>query len=78
MISKFLIVFIVSYLLGSVDFGIIISNLVYHKDVRHAAPAMQAQRICCAPMGKKPAAMTVIGDFLKGTVSVLFARLCLQ
>lgn len=74
MISKFLIVFIVSYLLGSVDFGIIISNLVYHKDVRQCGSGNAGTTNMLRTYGKKSAAMTVIGDFLKGTVSVLFAR----
>ena len=74
MISKFLIVFIVSYLLGSVDFGIIISNLVYHKDVRQCGSGNAGTTNMLRTYGKKAAAMTVIGDFLKGTVSVLFAR----
>ena len=57
MISKFLIVFIVSYLLGSVDFGIIISNLVYHKDVRQCGSGNAGTTNMLRTFGKKAAAM---------------------
>ncbi|MCI6640225.1 MAG: glycerol-3-phosphate 1-O-acyltransferase PlsY [Pygmaiobacter massiliensis] len=65
---------LVSYLLGSVDFGIVVSRLIYHQDIRKFGSGNAGMTNILRTFGKKAAALTLAGDFLKGTTSVLLAR----
>ena len=68
---------LLGYLLGSVNSAVILSKLVYKKDIRLQgsgnAGMMNMQRI----YGKKAALFTFLGDFCKGIVAVLLGRLLL-
>lgn len=74
LLQRYAIAFVVSYLLGSLNFGIIISKFIFHKDIRSFGSGNAGTTNMLRTFGKKAAVFTVIGDILKGTVSVLFAK----
>lgn len=63
-----------AYLLGSVDTGILVSRLVYHDDVRNHGSGAAGMTNMLRTFGKKAAAMTAIGDVLKGVLAVCIGR----
>ena len=63
-----------AYLLGSIDTGILVSNLVYHDDVRHHGSGAAGMTNMLRTFGKKAAAMTAAGDVLKGVIAVCIGR----
>lgn len=63
-----------AYLLGSVDTGILISKYLYHDDVRNHGSGAAGMTNMLRTFGKKAAAMTAIGDVLKGVVAVCIGR----
>ena len=63
-----------AYLLGSVDTGILISKLVYHDDVRGHGSGAAGMTNMLRTFGKKAAAMTAVGDVLKGVLAVCIGR----
>ncbi|MBQ7859912.1 MAG: glycerol-3-phosphate 1-O-acyltransferase PlsY [Faecalibacterium sp.] len=65
----------VSYLLGSIMFGVIISNWFYHDDIRTHGSGSAGMTNMLRTFGKKAAVFTAAGDGLKAVASVLFARL---
>lgn len=66
---------IIGYLLGSLNFSIIISKLLMHDDVRNHGSGNAGLTNALRTMGKGPAVLTLIGDFFKGIVAILIARL---
>ena len=72
---KLAVIFIVSYLIGSISFAIVISKTVYKKDIRTFGSGNAGMTNMLRTFGKGAAAATFAGDFLKGTVSVLFAKM---
>lgn len=72
---KWLIIFAEAYLLGSLSFSIIVSKLVYKKDIRQFGSGNAGMTNVLRTFGKKAAALTITGDVLKGTAAVLIARL---
>ncbi|MEG0020140.1 MAG: glycerol-3-phosphate 1-O-acyltransferase PlsY [Oscillospiraceae bacterium] len=75
MITRFLLVFVVAYLLGSVSFAIVVSKTLFKKDIRSFGSGNAGMTNVLRTFGKKAAALTIVGDILKGVVSVMFARL---
>ena len=74
--TAFLIVLAVAaeaYLLGSVDTGILPRHL-YHDDVRHPLSGRAGMTNMLRTFGKKAAALTAVGDVLKGVVAVCLGR----
>ena len=67
-----------AYLLGSVDTGILISKYVYHDDVRSHGSGAAGMTNMLRTFGKKAAAMTALGDVLKGVVAVCIGRWLFQ
>ena len=65
----------VSYLLGSIMFGVIISRRFYHDDIRTHGSGSAGMTNMLRTFGKKAAVFTAAGDGLKAVFSVLFARL---
>ena len=63
-----------AYLLGSVDTGILISKFVYHDDVRNHGSGAAGMTNMLRTFGKKAAALTAVGDVLKGVVAVCLGR----
>ncbi len=62
---------ILAYFVGSINFALVISKLVYHDDIRkygsHNAGTTNMKRT----FGVKAAVLTLVGDILKGVVVVL-------
>jgi len=72
---KLAFIFFVSYLIGSVSFAIVISKVFYKQDIRTFGSGNAGMTNMRRTFGKKAAAATFVGDFLKGTISVVFARM---
>ena len=71
-----IILCIVAYLLGSISFAVIISKAFTGKDVREQGSGNAGMTNVMRTSGKLPGVLTFLGDFLKGTVSVLIAMKC--
>ncbi len=65
---------IVAYLLGSINTSIIISKLFAKSDIRSHGSGNAGATNTLRVLGKKAAALVVIGDGLKGVLAILFAR----
>lgn len=68
----------ISYLISSVNTSIIVTRIVVHKDIRSMGSGNAGFTNVLRCVGKVPAAITFIGDFLKGIVSVGAAMLLMQ
>ena len=66
--------FVLTYLLGSLNFAVIVSRLLYHDDVRNYGSGNAGMTNMLRTYGKKAAFLTGLGDFFKGTLSVVLAR----
>ena len=64
-----------AYLLGSVSFAIVVSKSLYHQDVRQFGSGNAGMTNILRTYGKKAAALTLAGDFLKGVAAVLISLL---
>ena len=64
---------IISYLLGSLNFGIIISKSLNKDDVRSHGSGNAGSTNMLRNYGKKHAVMTIIGDMLKGAVAIFIS-----
>ena len=69
----FLLCLTVSYLLGSVNFALVISRIFYHDDIRKYGSGNAGATNMGRTYGKKAAIATFLCDGLKGVVSILFA-----
>lgn len=65
----------VAYLLGSIDFGVVVSRLVYHEDVRSKGSKNAGATNMLRTYGKTAAALTLAGDLGKGVLAVVVGRL---
>jgi glycerol-3-phosphate acyltransferase PlsY len=70
-------VVLVGYLLGSLNFGVIISKVFYHDDIRKHGTGGSGATNMLRTYGKFPAAMTFLGDGLKAVVAVLIGAVLL-
>ena len=61
---------LVPYLLGSLSFSIIVSRLLFHKDVREFGSGNAGMTNILRTFGKGAAALTLIGDMGKGFLAV--------
>lgn len=70
-----ILVAIIGYLLGSISFSVIFTNLFEHKDIRSegSGNAGFTNTLRCA--SKKTAYLTLLCDFLKGVLAVLIGSL---
>ena len=71
----YIIVAIMAYLIGSVNFSIIISKKMAGFDVREKGSGNAGTTNVLRTVGKKAAALTLLCDILKGIVPVLLAIL---
>lgn len=69
------IIAVVSYLLGSLNFGTIVSKLLAKDDVRLHGSGGAGMTNVLRTYGKGPAALTAIGDFSKAVISIVFSRI---
>lgn len=70
-----IIAVLAAYLISSVNTSIIVTHIVLHKDIRTMGSGNAGFTNVLRCVGKVPAAVTFIGDFLKGVVSVAIAYL---
>lgn len=68
-----LAVLLVSYLFGSVNFALLISRTRYHDDVRTHGSGNAGTTNVLRTYGKGAAALTFLGDGLKGVLSIVVA-----
>ncbi len=73
--AYYIIIAIISYLIGSVSFGILISKKMAGIDVREKGSKASGSTNVLRTVGKKAAALTLVCDILKGVVVVLIAML---
>lgn len=62
-----------SYVLGSIDTGIIVSRFFYHDDVREHGSGAAGMTNMLRTFGKKAAVVTAVGDVLKGFLAAYIA-----
>ncbi len=77
-LGGFLLCMIVPYLLGSLNFGLIISRKQYHDDVREHGSGNAGTTNMLRTYGKKAAVLTLLGDMLKAVVAVMFGYFVLN
>lgn len=66
---------VIAYLLGSVNFAIIVTRLFKKGDIRDYGSGNAGMTNVLRTVGKSAAALTLLGDFSKGILSVLIMRL---
>lgn len=71
---KFILIAIISYLIGNISFAYILGKLFEKKDVREYGSGNAGATNALRTFGKKIGAMTLIGDALKGVAAVLIGR----
>ena len=71
----YLAIAVISYLLGSLNFGIILSNKLMKDDVRTHGSGNAGTTNMLRSYGKKFAILTIIGDMLKVVVAIVIAFL---
>lgn len=69
----YIIVGIIAYLIGSINFSVLISKKMAGFDVREKGSGNAGATNMLRSVGKKGAIFTLIGDCLKGVVAILFA-----
>lgn len=77
-IVKFLSIAIISYLLGSLNFSIILSRSLTKKDIRESGSGNAGATNMLRTYGKKYAALTMLGDIFKVFIAVAIAFAILQ
>lgn len=71
---SFLIALIIPYFIGSLNFAIIISKLLYKEDIRTYGSGNGGMTNMLRTYGKTAAALTLLGDVLKAVISVVIGR----
>lgn len=74
-ICCYLVLIIVSYLLGSINSAIIVSKTMYHDDIRKHGSGNAGLTNVHRTYGMKAAGLTLLGDMLKSVISIVFAGL---
>lgn len=75
LILSIIVACVIGYLLGSLNFALIVSFVGYHKDIRQFGSGNAGMTNMLRTFGKAPAIITLIGDFLKGIIAILIGRL---
>ena len=70
---SYIIIGIITYLIGSVNFSILISKKMAGFDVREKGSGNAGTTNVLRAVGKKAAALTLIADILKGIIAILIA-----
>lgn len=74
-IAMYVLVALIGYALGSLNFGLIISKLVYHDDIRKYGSGNAGTTNMLRTFGKGAAIATILGDALKVVVAILISYL---
>lgn len=72
----YIIIAVIAYLIGSVNFSVLISRKMAGFDVREKGSGNGGTTNVLRTVGKKAAVLTLIADVLKGIVAILIAYLC--
>lgn len=72
-IVKFIIIAVISYLIGSLNFSILISHKVGKKDIREMGSGNAGATNMFRSYGKKLGMITMLADILKAVVAILIA-----
>lgn len=73
--EKYVLIAVLAYLLGNVQFAIILSKFKYHDDIRNHGSGNAGSTNMLRVFGLKPGLITFAGDFLKGMLAVVVGRL---
>ena len=73
--ASYIIVAIIAYAIGSINFSVIISKKMAGFDVREKGSGNAGTTNMLRSVGKKAAAITLLCDILKGVISILIALL---
>lgn len=68
----------IGYLIGSVNFGVLISKVFYNKDIRDYGSKNAGMTNMLRTFGKKAALFTFLGDFIKGAIAVIIGKYLLS
>lgn len=74
MIWRYLIIAVITYLLGSISSGVIVSKLFLHDDLRHHGSGNTGATNAYRTMGAKLGLLVVAGDILKGVIAALVGQ----
>lgn len=70
-----LVILVVAYLLGSINTSIIVSKILIGDDIRNHGSGNAGATNTLRTVGKKGAALVVVGDVLKAVISILIAKI---
>ncbi len=70
---RYIIAIVCAYLLGSLNFSIIVSKLTLNKDVRDFGSGNAGTTNSLRVMGMKKTVVVILGDILKGVVAIFVA-----
>ena len=73
LIIKYILIAVIAYLLGSLNFSIILSEVVKKKDIRDSGSGNAGATNMLRTCGKKAAVGTMIGDILKVALGIIIA-----
>ena len=73
--ATYIIIAVIAYLIGSINFSIILSKRMAGFDIREKGSGNAGTTNMLRSVGKKAAVITLICDILKGVVSILIAVL---
>lgn len=71
----YIVIAVIAYLIGSINFSVIISKKMAGFDLREKGSGNAGSTNVLRTVGKKAAAITLICDILKGVISILLAKL---
>ncbi len=71
----YIIVAVMAYLIGSINFSVMISKKMAGFDLREKGSGNAGSTNVLRTVGKKAAAITLICDILKGVISIMLAKL---
>ena len=74
--TVYIIITIIAYLIGSINFSVIISRKMAGFDVREKGSGNAGSTNVLRSVGKKAAALTLLCDILKGVVAIGIAIIC--
>lgn len=72
---SYIVIAIIAYLIGSINFSVLISKKMAGFDVREKGSGNGGTTNVLRSVGKKAAALTLLADILKGVVAILISVL---
>lgn len=74
MLTYLVVITIVAYFIGAIPVGVVIAG-INHVDITAQGSGMMGTTNVLRSVGRRAAAMVLVGDYLKGSIAVLMARL---